>query len=290
MLLNSGISALLLVLFLSCSSSNTSEQKTGFTTRDYLDVAEVIKTQGGPYVVNLKNDNGKQIVVVGCPHSRDTTSIEFDLIETYFRHLHPDVAFNEGGQVADSVHYPDRNSAILKRGESGLLKYLCDRQNIKMLNGDFTEKEEFAVMLRKYPKDELILYYGFERLLYPYLSGFDNDKPLNVSYDNFVREYMIPNGFPYEKDEMTFDYLTTLYSKYIGTTFELRTMDVGKFDFLTDRGKFGALARTSKVIRDSVLLTRISDALQDHNKIFVAFGGAHVIAIEPALKEMLTRN
>src|SRR6188474_1620094 len=69
-----------------------------YRTMDYLSVAKVIQHQGGPYVVNLKN-NKKRLIVVGCPHSSDPDAVEFKLIETYFNNLQPQIVFNEGGEI-----------------------------------------------------------------------------------------------------------------------------------------------------------------------------------------------
>jgi hypothetical protein len=253
----------------------------------YVEVGVMLQSIGGPTVLDLKNSNGKQVVLVGCPHSRDTTAKEFDLIDIYFKHLKPQVAFNEGGTVRQDVYYTSRNQSIRDRGETGLLKYHCDIAGIKMLNGDLTEEEEFNAMLKLYPKDELLLYYTFERFIIPYKYGMDSDKPLEEAYTNFINDYLTRHGFTLADNEKTFDYFKQVYQQQMGQGFDLAKADIEQFDFLNDNCKFCALGRTSKVVRDEALLQKISTALDQYDRIFITFGGAHALALEPALKKLL---
>lgn len=62
---------------------------------------------------------------------------------------------------------------------------------------------------------------------------------------------------------------------------------MSRFDFLSDKGTYCEIGRASKVIRDKALLKKIENALQHHDRIFITFGGAHVIAFEPALKQII---
>jgi hypothetical protein len=254
---------------------------------DYVQVGLMLQDIGGPTVLDLKNNQGKQVVLIGCPHSRDTTAKEFDLLDIYFKHLKPQIAFNEGGTVREDVRYTSRNEAIHDRGETGLLKYHCDIAGIKMMNGDFTEEEEFSTMLKLYPKDELLLYYTFERFIIPYKYGMDSDKPLEEAYATFINGYLTKHGFPLTESEKIFDYIRQLYQQHTGQAFNLGKVDIEQFDFLNDNCKFCAIGRTSKVVRDEALLRKISDALDQYDRVFVTFGGAHALAIEPALKKLL---
>ena len=254
----------------------------------YLEVANIIHGLGGPHVLDLKNPrSGKQVVVVGCPHSMDTTGKEFELIDTYFRHLHPTIAFNEGGPVADNVHFSSRNQAILSNGETGQLKFLCDQAGIKMMDGDLAAREEFAGMTKEHPKEDLFLYYTIERFMWPSKYAGTGNQSFESAYSDFVNNYMVKNGFPLEDSEKSLAYFHALYKEKIGQPFDRETFDVSRFDFLSDNGTYCEIGRTSKVIRDKALLKKIEDALHQHDRIFVTFGGAHVIAFEPALKQII---
>lgn len=267
----------------------TAQQAYQYPTIDYLTVGKIASTLGPPYIIDLRKDE-KQLVLIGCSHTRDTTSKEFDVIALYFQSLQPQIAFNEGGQVPDSIHYNNRNESIVDKGETGFLKYLCDQQGIRMMNGDFTESDEFPVMLTRHPKEEVQLYYTIERFIWPYMNGFEGDIPLEEAYDNFIHHYLTKNEFPLTDEEKTFDYFKKLYQKHIGKAFDVATVDIEKFDFTTDNGKFCEIGRTSKEIRDDVLLSKIEEAFNQYDRIFVTFGGAHAIAIEPALRQMMNKE
>jgi hypothetical protein len=279
------------LLFIVCCTSKKPEQLSSRETTDYpmvsyLEVAKIVEGLGGPYVLDLKNKNGMQIVLVGCPHSRDTAAKEFELIEIYFKHLKPQVGFNEGGEIPKERQYPSRNASILQNGESGLLKYLCDKEGIEMLNGDIGEQEEFNMMLDRFPKHELLLYYAFERFIVPMHYTDWSDEALAREYPNFI-QYMRKNGFPITDQEADFNFFKNLYKREMNKSFDTQNADIEQFDFLNDNCKYCALGRESKVVRDKVLIRKVEQALDKYDRIFITFGGAHAIAIEPALKALL---
>ena len=53
---------------------------------------------------------------------------------------------------------------------------------------------------------------------------------------------------------------------------------------------FCEVARKSKELRDKYLLKEIEEQLKYHDKVLVVFGGWHVLAIEPALKQIINRT
>src|SRR6202008_2422365 len=84
-------------------------------TIDYVIVGKMMDTIKPPYVIDLRN-NQKRLVFIGCDHNRDTTHPQFKIIEQYFNDLKPELAFNEGGQIADSVHFASLNEAASRKG------------------------------------------------------------------------------------------------------------------------------------------------------------------------------
>src|ERR1035437_4912123 len=138
----------------SCKNSNSGTTEK-FKLISYLDIK--VDSLGhlpkNPYIVDL-HKNSKHLIVIGTLHSRDTANQLFADIERIFKDLKPEVAINEGGEVKKT--YTDRNSAIVKNGELGLLKFLCDNQNIKMLNGDMPDDKEFDELAKAYSKDEAL--------------------------------------------------------------------------------------------------------------------------------------
>lgn len=269
-----------------------SHQVTKYQTLDYVKVGQMFDTIRTPYLIDLSKGR-KRIVFIGCSHTRDSTDRQYTVIEQYFKELQPQIAFNEGGQIPDNLHFRSKSEAIAQSGEAGFLKFICDQAKIKMLNGDITDSLEFSITRQKHPKDELFLYYVMERLVIPYLNRAYGDKPFEELYNRAITTWFVQPGFPLNKQEQSFAYFKQLYQKHIGRAFvlEINEDNFEKFDYINGGDcKFCAIGRTSKMVRDSVLLNKIDQALYQYDKIIVTFGHGHALAVEPALKQLIIKE
>ena len=255
---------------------------------NYVKVGEMMDTVEAPYVVDVKKGN-KRVVLVGCVHVRDSTHRQFAALERYFTELQPQLAFNEGGQISEATHYGSLNQAAAQRGEIGSLKYLSDRAGIKLLNGDIEDSTEFAITLKKHPKDKLFLYYVMERIVTPYVYGAYGKGAFKEKYEKFVQDWFVNNGYPLDSTEQDYEYFASLYRKYTKVDFKPELSEViEQFDYINGGDcEFCAIGRTSKMVRDSVLLDKIGQALEEHDRIIVTFGHGHALAIEPALQQLV---
>lgn len=246
---------------------------------------ERVKT---PYVIDAQHGK-KHVLLVGCNHTRDTLSPQFVVIQQQFSKLQPQMAFNEGGQLDPAEHYATVQEGISRNGETGVMKYLCDRAGVQLLDGDLAEHIEFPLMLRKYGKDDLLLYYVMERLVVPYLSGAYGSQSFESLYEKAVSDWFVKSGLPLSKQEQTLGYFKALYQTKIGRPFTLTlSEDIEKFDYVNGNGcYYCAVGRTSKMTRDSVLLAKIDQALNKHDRVMVTFGHGHALAIEPALRQLV---
>ncbi|HEX8020928.1 hypothetical protein, partial [Mucilaginibacter sp.] len=106
------------ISILSCNISTPGSRikPHSYIVRDYVKVGKMMDTVKTPYVINVTGKNGKRIVFIGCVHDADSTSPQFGIIGKYFNELQPQLVFNEGGQIADSIHYTTINEAIRKDG------------------------------------------------------------------------------------------------------------------------------------------------------------------------------
>ncbi len=281
----------LLVFYLACDSIQTPKEQEhyDFSMRSYVEIGKVFDSIKAPYILDFKNGQ-KRVVFVGCEHQADTNHRQFLEIERLFEDLKPQITFNEGGQVADSVHFANRNEAIKKDGESSILKYLSDKIGIKMMNGDLPDSLDFKYTLQRHSKEEMWLYYVIERGAIPYRFGNKTDKSFETRFNYLVENYFVKRGFPLKIEEKSFDYFKNLYKKYIGVDFDINNFDVEAFDYVNDNCKFCAIGRTSKVIRDSVLLTKIDKALNQYDRVMVTYGHGHALAVEPALKTLVEKK
>ena len=83
--------------------------------------------------------------------------------------------------------------------------------------------------------------------------------------------------------------MTRAYKNFFGTNLDIYRIPTEKHDFLKDNGKLCEIGRSSKMVRDKYLLTTIEQALKKYDRIFVAFGGAHFVAVEPALRQIMNK-
>jgi hypothetical protein len=279
----------LLVLFIIGSCKNkTSHSNTNYSVRDYITVGKMMDTIRPPYVIDVANGS-KHIVFIGCDHNNDSTHPQFKIIEKYANELKPQIVFNEGGQVPDSIHYISLNQAAFKNGEIGTLKYCADKLGISMLNGDTPFKTELSITLKKYSKEELYLYYIVERFVVPYRYGGYGKQSFNSVFTKEAIPYLLKNEFPLSLNEQGFSYYKQLYKQKLKQDFDVSTADLEAFDYINDNCHFCALGRTSKIARDSMLLGKIANALKTYDRVMITFGHGHALAVEPALKQLIAQ-
>jgi hypothetical protein len=286
------ISIGVIMLIVACTLDKSyNKQALSYRTNDYVTVGRMMDTVKTPYVIDLVKGK-KRVVFIGCEHIRDTLHPQFRILKSYFDHLQPQIAFNEGGQVGMDVHFASYNEGILVNGETGALKYLSDGTKIEMQNGDITDSVEFKAILQKYSVDDLLLYYMMERLIIPQLSGAYGNHPFEELYDKAINKWFIAQGFPLSPQQRSLAYFKALYKKNLGHDFELKlTPDIEKFDYINGGDcKFCAIGRASKMIRDNFLLTKIDEALNTYDRVIVVFGHGHALAVEPALKQIINRH
>lgn len=276
-------------LFFSCNIRTKADNQ--YHTKDYLEVAKFFETNSAnnfPYVIKL-NTSKKQLIFIGTAHTRDITK-QADSIDYYFHQLQPQIAFNEGGQVAKEKHYNNRNEAINQDAEIGQLKYLCDKQNIEMVNGDLETAGEFNELFKIYSREQVLLYTCCERFFALYKNNWiDTTKGIEVAYQKDFIQYLESENIKLNESEKKFSYMVNAYKNFFGTDLDVYHIPTEKHDFLKDNGKLCEIGRSSKMVRDKHLLVTIEQSLKKYDRIFVAFGGAHSVAIEPALKQIMKK-
>ncbi|MCL4640450.1 MAG: hypothetical protein M5Z89_15750 [Olivibacter sp.] len=256
--------------------------------KDYVDVGRVLNTVQLPYTLKYNNKN-RQLLAIGIAHAYDINNPQLSILKELFQEFDPDIVLNEGGQITKK--FQSEKEAVASSGEAGLLKYLSDLNNKKLINGDTPDSLEYKIMLNKYSKDDLLLYYIMERLIGPYLYGAHRDRSIEDLYEMVIQKWFINEGFPVDKELMTFAGYKKLYHAKIGHDPELTiNPDIELFDYVNPDCKYCSIGRTSKILRDSVLLEKINAQLKIHNKVMLVFGHGHILAIEPALKRIMEKQ
>lgn len=277
------------LLIFSCHTKSTTDGS--YQTKDYLKVAQFLESNPAdhfPFVLKLHSGK-KQLIFIGTAHTREITK-QADTIDFYFNQLQPQIAFNEGGQVAKDKHYNSRNDAIMADAEIGQLKYLCDKQNIEMVNGDLVTDDEFNELFKIYNREEVLLYTCCERFFALYKNNWiDTTEGIEIAYQKDFVQYLESENVNLNTHEKEYSFMTKAYENFFGTEIDIYNIPTEKHDFLKDNGKLCEIGRSSKMVRDKHLLKTIEEALTKYDRIMVVFGGAHFVAVEPALKQIMKK-
>ncbi|KQC02285.1 hypothetical protein [Pedobacter sp. Hv1] len=283
------------VLFYSCIQ--TPKQQTTaaplYPTVSYLDIKldSTGKLPSNPYVLTFKNGK-KEIIFCGVNHLTDDSDISnpmFAGIEQQFFASKPEVCVNEGGDLSKKV-YASKKEALLQDGEIGLVKILADSLKIKTVNGDIQDSLEFKSLLKQYTKGEFLAYIVTERLMWGLKGARITDSvAMAEKFDGFIKNYIMKKGaVQLSKEEQTLAFYKANYEKLLNRPFALETLaPTNPFD---PKGKFQQIGRKSKEIRDQYLLQTIDQLLDKQDKVFVVFGGWHLLTCEPGLKAIIDKK
>lgn len=264
-----------------------------YPTVSYLDIKldESGNLPENPYLLEFENGK-KKIVFCGVNHLTDNNDISnpmFGKIEKKFFAVSPDISINEGGDVSKKV-YKSKQEALLKDGEIGLLKILSDSLKIKTIDGDMTASLEFKELLKYYSKGEFLAYIVTERLMWS-LKGerIKDQKEIDKRYAEFIQNYIMKFGeVSLSMKEQTLDFYKANYEMLLHRKFDLEELEpTNPFDPI---GKFQEIGRKSKEIRDQYLLKTIDNLLNTNDKVFIVFGGWHLLTCEPGLKQIINRK
>lgn len=264
-----------------------------YPTVSYLDLKldESGNLPENPYILEFENGK-KKIVFCGVNHLTDNSDITnpmFGKIEKKFFDISPNISINEGGDISKKV-YKSKREALLKDGEIGLLKIISDSLKIKTIDGDMRANLEFKELLKYYSKGEFLAYIVTERFMWS-LKGerIKDQKEIDTRYSQFIQNYIMKFGeVKLNTKEQTLDFYKANYEMLLNRKFNLEELEpTNPFDPI---GKFQEIGRKSKEIRDQYLLKTIDNLLDTNDKVFIVFGGWHLLTCEPGLKQIINRK
>lgn len=282
------IACSILLIFVHCKPSKNDNPKFEYKQISYLviPVDSMGNLPRNPYILQYK-EGDKELLVIGTQHTSDTTNPMYPIIENLFYEFKPDVIINEGGDLTKT--YNDKNEAILANQELGLEKYLADKVGIKTINGDEPLKFEYADLVNTYSKEEVFVFLASERFIFPYIFGQYNGS-IEEEYDkHFIINYLNKNDIPLTDQEKSFEQYKLLYKKFFNQEFSMDNISQLDFTPFSRRSRFCDVTRSSKEFRDKYLLMQIQKQLEQHQRVMVVYGGWHVLAIEPALYQIINQ-
>lgn len=114
------------------------------------------KVKDRAFSLELAAASGGRLRYFGAGHSADPADPQFAEIEKEWNALKPTVAFYEGPNrpIAGSAE-----ETIRQTGESGFVRFLAKRDGVPFVTLEPPPQEEFASISKKYPADQVMLFY-----------------------------------------------------------------------------------------------------------------------------------
>lgn len=226
-----------------------------------------------PYVVQVRRGE-RRLVLFGVRHSSDPAEPMFDAIETTFRSLTPCFALHEGTRPALE---PDREVAIRRHGEAGLVRHLAAQAGIETASMDIPLPEE-ARLLREAVGQRRALIYLVVRQLASY-----NRKTARMNFDGYFGDFF---GLIGPALELTIDWplIGREHQQVLGRPLVPHAVTARETDPMFDDLPTQRISRLSNRMRDEHMLTQLEAALEEHERVFATVGVSHAVMLEPALR------
>jgi hypothetical protein len=225
-----------------------------------------------PYVVDVARGDAR-LVLFGVRHSSDPADAMFDEIEAAFLRLGPAFALHEGTPPAVE---PDRELAIRRHCETGLVRYLAARSGVATASMDIPLVEEARLLRREIGGEEALVF-----LVVRQLASF-NRKTARPNFDAYFGDFfeLIAPGL-----ELSIDWplIEREHRRVLGGPLAARRVTGVETDPMRDDLPTQRIARFSNRLRDEHMLRRLTEALEEHERVFATVGVTHAVMLEPAL-------
>ena len=225
-----------------------------------------IKIRGEGTSLSLFTGNGKKILFFGSQHSWNPKDPEMDQIKEIFKKFNPDLVLVE----ATKLTMPrSEREAILTHGEVGLIEYLARKRDIKVIPADPNEKQIVKKLLKKYSKEELVLYFILRTLdQYPKIGSKPKFETFLKSTIDYYR-FLDPN--------LSYESFKRIFQKILKKNFNPNFL--GKFTELFNPKKnlaiTNAIARDESFLRDSYTINVLKKMFRRYDKILIVKGSGH---------------
>jgi hypothetical protein len=227
-----------------------------------------------PYVVDVRRDGGR-LLLFGGWHSSDPTLPMFDQIEAAFGQLAPELALHEGTPPHPEA---DREIAIRRHGEAGLVTHLAARAGIATASMDIPLAEEARLLRRELPQGEALVF-----LVVRQLASF-NRKTARMDFDGYFGEFFDLIAPPLELTTIDWPLIEREHLRMVGHPLAAGRVTGHESNPMRDELPTQRIARRSNRLRDEHMLRRLLDALARCRRVFAVVGVTHAVMLEPALR------
>lgn len=227
-----------------------------------------------PYVVDVRHD-GRRLLLFGAQHSSDPSAPLFTQIEAAFTQLVPAFALHEGTPPAVE---PEREIAIRRHGEAGLVRYLAAQVGIETASMDIPLADEARVLLGEIPLGEALVF-----LVVRQLASF-NRKTARMDFDAYFGEFFDLIAPALELTAIDWGMIDVEHRRLLGRPLIARQVTALETNPMLDDLPTQRIARLSNRLRDEHILGQLLAALTAHERVFATIGVSHAVMLEPALR------
>ena len=227
-----------------------------------------------PYLVEVARD-GSHLLLFGGRHSSDPTDPMFGQIDAAFARLSPAFALHEGTPPAVE---PDREVAIRRYGEAGLVRHLAARAGIGTDSMDIPLAEEAGLLRRRIGQRDALVF-----LVVRQLASF-NRKTARMDFDAYFGEFFATIAPALELATIDWPFIEAEHARLLGRPLVAAQVTGLETNPMRDDLPTQRIARWSNRRRDEHMLRRLLDVLREHRRVFATVGVTHAVMLEPALR------
>jgi len=227
-----------------------------------------------PYLVDVAR-GGSRLVLFGGRHSSDPADPMFHQIEGAFHTLAPAFALHEGTPPAVES---DREIAIRRHGEAGLVRHLAARAGIATASMDIPLADEARLLRRELAQGDALVY-----LVVRQLASF-NRKTARMDFDGYFGDFFQRIAPALELAALDWPLIETHHQRLLGRRLAPRRVTAIETDPMRDDLPTQRIARLSNRLRDEHMLRVLTEARATHQRVFATVGVTHAVMLEPALR------
>jgi hypothetical protein len=175
---------------------------------------------------------------------------------------------------------PQREIAIRRHGESGLIRHLAARAGIETESMDIPLAEEARRLRREIGAGDALVF-----LVVRQLASY-NRKSAPPDFDAYFADFF---GLIAPALEMEIDWprIECEHRRLLGRPLLAATITALQTDPMFDDLPTQRISRLSNRLRDEHMLRCMIDRMTAHSRVFATVGVSHAVMLEPALRAML---
>ncbi len=245
------------------------------TSRHILTFAQYAAVRhASPYVVDVGGD-GTRLVLFGARHGSDPADPMFDAIDAAFAGLAPTFALHEGTPPAVEA---EREIAIRRHGEAGLVRHLAARAGIETASMDIPLADEAGLLRRRIGAGNALVF-----LVVRQLASY-NRKTLRMEFGAYFGEFFETIGPALQLAAIDWPLIEAEHLRLLGRPLVAGSVTGHETNPMLDDLPTQRIARWSNRRRDEYMLRLLLAALRTHPRVFATVGVTHAVMLEPALR------